>query len=122
MTPVMNPISRLAATALFLTSGTFHFVKPQVFEQIVPPGWPAPGALVAVSGAAELAGALGLVFPATRRPAAFGLIALLVAVFPANVYMALAHDRFAAVVPAWALFARLPLQAALIAWIWSLRS
>jgi uncharacterized membrane protein len=56
-----------------------------------------------------------------RRPAAFGLIALLFAVFPANVYMALEHERFARLAPAWVLYARLPLQVVLLAWVWLLR-
>jgi uncharacterized membrane protein len=118
----MLPYSRFAASALFLTSGALHFAKPAMFAQIVPPALPNPGLLVALSGAAELAGAAGLWLRPTRRIAAFGLIGLLVAVFPANVYMALEHDRFAAVAPASVLFARLPLQPLLIAWMWTLRA
>ncbi len=117
----MPNMSRLAAGAVFLASGTLHFVKPEIFRQIVPPALPNPAALVAVSGAAELAGALGLFVPASRGPAALGLIALLIAVFPANVYMAIDHERFAKVAPAWLLWARLPLQGVLIAWVWGLR-
>jgi uncharacterized membrane protein len=117
----MPDYSRLAAGALFLTSGTLHFVKPGIFRQIVPPGLPAPHALVAISGAAEIAGAVGLFVPPVRRAATYGLIALLFAVFPANVYMAIDHERFAAVAPAWVLYARLPLQAVLAVWIWGLR-
>jgi uncharacterized membrane protein len=113
--------SRLAASALFLTSGTLHFLRPEMFRQIVPPALSNPAQLVAVSGAAELAGALGLWMPPLRRPAAMGLVTLLVAVFPANVYMALSHQRYAAVIPVWLLYARLPLQAVLIAWVWGLR-
>jgi len=118
----MPHYSRLAASALFLASGTLHFVKPEMFRQIVPPALPNAAALVAISGAAEIAGAIGLSLPATRRSAALGLVALLFAVFPANVYMALAHERFARLAPAWILFARLPLQAVLVAWVWTLRA
>lgn len=117
----MVRFSRLAAGAIFLTSGTFHLIKPEMFRQIVPPALPNPDVLVAVSGIAEIAGAIGLYVPRTRRPAAVGLIALLCAVFPANVYMAIDHARFAQLAPAWLLFARLPLQAVLIAWVWSVR-
>jgi uncharacterized membrane protein len=117
---MMPHFSRLAASALFLTSGTLHFVRSEMFVKIVPPGLPNPGALVAVSGAAEIAGAIGLWLPATRRFSAFGLVALLCAVFPANVYMAVEHQRFAGFAPAWLLFARLPFQAVLVAWVWSL--
>jgi len=118
----MPNISRLAAGAIFLTSGTLHFAKPEIFRQIVPPGLPDPDALVAISGAAEIAGAIGLFVPATRRAATLGLIALLVAVFPANVYMAVDHEKFARVAPTWLLYSRLPLQVVLIAWIWGLRT
>lgn len=97
-----------------------HFLKSDAFVQIVPPAFPAKEALVAISGAAEIAGAIGLVIPQTRTAAVYGLIALLVAVFPANVYMALDRARFASL-PEWALIARLPLQALLIGWIWGLR-
>jgi len=117
----MPDYSRLAASAIFLTSGTLHFLKPAIFTQIVPPQLPAAAALVAISGAAELAGAIGLWLPATRRTAAYGLVALLIAVFPANLYMAADHARFARVAPAWLLYARLPLQLVLVAWIWRLR-
>jgi uncharacterized membrane protein len=113
--------SRLAASALFLTSGTLHFLRPDMFRQIVPPALPNPAALVAISGGAEIVGAVGLWIPPTRRSAAIGLVTLLVAVFPANVYMAMSHQRIAAVMPAWVLFLRLPLQAVLIGWMWSLR-
>jgi uncharacterized membrane protein len=117
----MPPYSRLAASVVFLTSGGLHFIKPEIFRQIVPPALPEPAALVAVSGAAEIAGAVGLMIPTTRRAAAIGLCTLLVAVFPANVYMALAHERFARIAPAWLLYMRLPLQAVLIAWVWGCR-
>jgi uncharacterized membrane protein len=117
----MRPYSRLAAGAIFLTSGTLHFAKPEIFRAIVPPTLPNPAALVAISGFAEIAGAVGLWIPATRRWASLGLIVLLVAVFPANWYMAVEHQRFSALAPAWLLFARLPVQPLLIAWMWTLR-
>ena len=103
--------------ALFGVAGTLHFVKPEFYRPIVPPGLPSPATLVAVSGLAEIAGAVGLLVPALRRPAGWGLIALLVAVFPANVYMAVDAARFRDVAPAWALWARLPLQGLLIWWV-----
>jgi uncharacterized membrane protein len=117
----MPQLSRLAASALFLASGSLHFLKPEMFRAIVPPALPDPALLVAVSGAAEIAGAVGLWLPAARRPAALGLVALLFAVFPANVYMALEHERFARVAPVWLLYSRLPLQVVLLAWVWALR-
>jgi uncharacterized membrane protein len=97
-------------------AGVRHFTNPAPFVQIVPRGWPAPEALVAISGAAEIAGGIGLLVPAVRRPAAWGLIALFVAVFPANVNMAVHHTRLGMGFKPWMLWARLPLQLVLIAW------
>ncbi len=91
---------------------------PHTYEQIVPPFLPAHRALVVMSGAFEVLGGLAILLPATRKAATWGLIALLIAVFPANVYMAVDAGAFANVLPAWALFARLPLQFALIWWVW----
>jgi uncharacterized membrane protein len=102
---------------LFLVSGTLHLVRPALFLAIIPPQLGHAHALVAISGAAELAGGLGLLLPATRRAAALGLIALLVAVWPANWYMAFAASHFAAVAPAWVIWLRVPLQLPLIWWV-----
>ncbi len=97
-------LGRYALAALFLGSGTLHFVSPGPFIRIVPPLLPWPAALVAISGAAEIAGGLGLLTRKWRRAAGYGLIALLIAVFPANIYMAIRGMMF----PAWILWARLP--------------
>ena len=108
---------------LMIFAGTMHFVSPRVFIGIVPRWLPAPAALVAISGACEILGGLGLLVPSTRRWAAWGLVALLVAVFPANVNMAVNRLPFGRYpVPTWALWARLPLQAVLVAWAWSFTS
>jgi uncharacterized membrane protein len=111
---LLKIVSRYGLAALFLCSGTLHFVAPGVFVRIVPPILPWPGALVAISGAAEIAGAVGLLTVRWRRLAACGLTALLIAVFPANVYMAMQRMMF----PEWVLWARLPLQFLLIWWVW----
>ena len=92
-----------------------HLLLPKLFLAIVPDYLPAHRAVVRISGLAELAGGLGVLIPATRRPAAWGLAALLVAVFPANLWMAQHPERFSSI-PAWVLWARLPLQVPLIAW------
>ncbi|CAN5385099.1 hypothetical protein BH23GEM4_BH23GEM4_09840 [soil metagenome] len=84
----------------------------------MPPLLPHPRALVALSGAAEIAGGIGVLVPALRCAAGVGLIALLVAVFPANVYMVLRPAEAGGGIPLWLLWLRLPLQAALIAWVW----
>lgn len=107
----------LALGVLFVTTGTLHFLTPAVFDQIVPPGTPlSPRAATLLSGAAELAGGVGLVWPVTRPAARWGLLALLVAVFPANVFMAQHPERYG--LPAWALWARLPLQPLLMWAVW----
>jgi uncharacterized membrane protein len=100
----------------FVAAGALHFIRPGMYEQIVPPQLGHAPELVAISGFAEIAGGLGLMIPRTRRAAGFALIALLVAVWPANIYMAFEANRFAAVAPAWLLWARVPLQLALIWW------
>ena len=87
----------------------------------MPPFFPAD-ALVEISGVCEIAGGIGLLIRPLRRAAGWGLIALLIAVFPANIYMAVAPSRRPAGVPVWvlslALWLRLPLQAVFIAWVW----
>ena len=109
---------------LYVTTGVGHFLVPEALERIVPPQLPEPTALVYLSGVAEIALGIGVLFERTRRASAWGIIALLLAVFPANVYMAvdgmateMVPDRFddAAQVAAWL---RLPLQAVLIGWAW----
>ena len=119
MTPVHG--GRLARwspyllAALLTTTGTLHFVVPRTFEAIVPPQLPEPRALVYLSGAAELACAVGLVVPRTRRLAGWATAALFVAVFPGNVQMALdASDR--SELYRAATYARLPVQVPLVAW------
>ena len=103
--------------AIFLTTGSLHFLTPKFFEQIVPPYLPNAGALVAISGVFEILGALGVLPARTRVAAGWGLIALLVAVFPANIYMATDAAKFPTI-PAWGLYARLPLQLFLIWWVY----
>jgi uncharacterized membrane protein len=78
---------------------------------------PWPDALVAISGAAEILCGAGLLLNRTRRQAAYGLLVLLIAIFPANVYMAVAHTSFPEIA-VWLLWLRLPIQFLLIAWVW----
>jgi uncharacterized membrane protein len=103
---------------VFIAAGVNHFAMPRAYERIVPPGIGDAGRLVAVSGAAEIAGGLGVLLRPTRRPAGLGLVALLVAVFPANLHMALNPGEFPKI-PRWALLARLPLQPLMMWWAWS---
>ncbi|MBL8611275.1 MAG: DoxX family membrane protein [Myxococcales bacterium] len=107
--------------ALFVVAvGVLHFARPEGFVRIVPAALPFPLALVYLSGFFEIALGLGLLWPRSRRVAAWGLVALFVAVFPANVNMAVNHIQpEGATLPEWAFWARLPLQIALVAWaVW----
>lgn len=97
----------------FVFAGTMHFVKPRMFIKIIPPYFPHPKVLNAVAGMFEIIFGLGLLFEPTRTISAIGVIFLLLAVFPANIYM---YQKGAKGIPKWALFLRLPLQFALIAW------
>jgi len=105
---------RAGLALLFVGAGVLHFVRPETYLRIMPPALPAPSLLVLLSGAAEVAGGLGLLLPATRRAAGWGLLALLVAVFPANLYMV--GLAGALHIPAGVLWARLPLQP-LLGWL-----
>jgi len=104
---------------IFIAAGALHFKNPSMYEAIVPPFLPAQRQLVYVSGFFEMLGGLGVMLPLARKPAAWGLIALLVAVFPANVYMAVDTAKFGKIAPAWLLYGRLPLQFLLIFWVWA---
>jgi uncharacterized membrane protein len=100
-----------------------HFLRPRFFEAIVPPAIEAQKKeAVAVSGYAELAGAALVLHPATRRLGRWWLLALLVAVFPANIHMAVNPEQIRGLdmrrFPRWALWARLPLQPLAMLWVW----
>ena len=102
-------------SVVFIAAGLLHFLRPESYEQIMPGYLPAHRELVLISGAAEIAGGVGVAFSQTRRAAGVGLIALLIAVFPANANMAINSDQFRSISPAL-LWARLPLQGLLIWW------
>jgi uncharacterized membrane protein len=115
--------SRTAVAAFFTFTGTMHFLRPRFFEAIVPPSIEsAKREVVAISGAAEIAGAAAVLHPTTRRLGRWWLLALLVAVFPANVHMAVSPEQVKGLdlrrVPRWALWARLPLQPLIMLWVW----
>jgi uncharacterized membrane protein len=100
----------------FVVAGVMHFVIPRSYEAIVPDRLPARRALVYVSGMAEIAGGAGVLHPRTRRLASRWSAATLVAVFPANVNMALNPNRFRVPGGAVALWLRLPVQALFVRW------
>jgi uncharacterized membrane protein len=102
----------------FIFAGFLHFVRPEPYLKIMPPWIPWHRAMVDISGAAEMAGGIGLLVPPTRRAAGWGLVALLIAVFPANVHMSMNNIQFTArpLSPAL-LWGRLLLQPLFIWWV-----
>ncbi len=112
-------VLRIAAAIFFVAAGANHFGEPDFYRKIVPPGFGSPGILVWISGVAEIAGGIGLLIPRLRWWAGWGLIALLIAVFPANIYMAVSPQSISDLhYPRWSLWLRLPLQIVFIAWVW----
>jgi uncharacterized membrane protein len=110
--------SRVLLAGFFIGAGVNHFVIPRAYEGIVPPRLRGEAKrVVALSGVAEVAGGLGVLVPSTRRLSGLWLIALLAAVFPANLYMARTPERFRRI-PPLALYARLPLQPLMMWWAW----
>lgn len=102
---------------LYMLAGINHFRVPRMYTKIIPPSFPSPKLLNILAGLAEITLGILLCIPAVTQFAAWGIIALLIAIFPANVYM---YRNSAAYrkIPKWALLARLPLQLALIFWAW----
>jgi uncharacterized membrane protein len=121
MTHAVSRIKRVGLGFIFLwffVGGIAHFWATELEMRIVPPYSPLPRAVVLVTGAFELLGAIGVLLPATRRWAGIGLLALTIAVTPANVYMLQSSESYQ--VPYWLLVVRLPAQLALLALIaWS---
>jgi uncharacterized membrane protein len=101
----------------FGSAGLLHFVRPKMYEAIMPPYVPNHREMVYASGVAEIAGGAAAVVPSTRTYGRWGLIATLVGVFPANLHMALNPQDYKKI-PAPLLWGRLPLQAAAIAWVY----
>ena len=110
-------IAKVLFACLFVAAGISHYRYTGFYLRIMPPLLPQPRLLVLASGAAELLLGLLLLFPASTRLAAWGLVVLLIAVFPANVFMTMHPERFPRI-PEWLLWVRLPLQGVLIAWAW----
>ena len=111
-------VTRYLCGAFYVIAGVRHFTHEHFYLKMMPPFVPAHRPMVWASGVAEIALGIGLCFGLTQVYAAWGLVALLVAVFPANVYMLqVAPERFSKI-PRWILIMRLPLQGVLIAWAW----
>jgi uncharacterized membrane protein len=111
-------IGLVLAAIFYIVAGALHFIKTDAYLRIMPPYIPWHLAMVRISGVFEILGGLGLLVPPTRRAAAWGLIALLIAVFPANVYMATNPIEAGATSIAPILrWGRLPLQVLLVWWL-----
>jgi uncharacterized membrane protein len=115
--------SQRALAAFFTVAGVMHFVIPRSYEATVPDYAPiSPRDAVVYSGVAEIAGALAVIPPATRGLARWWLIGLLIAVFPANVHMAVNPEQIKGLdldrTPRWVLWARLPCQPLMVWWVW----
>lgn len=111
----IKTVSRFLFGGLFIAAGINHFVNPDFYLNIMPPYLPWHTLLVYISGVAEVGLGALLLFKRWQVPAGWGLIALLIAVFPANLHMALHHELYPRIAPAL-LWLRLPLQGVLIAW------
>jgi uncharacterized membrane protein len=114
--------SQRGLAALFTFTGVLHFLIPRSYEAMMPPYLPRHREAVVLSGVAEIVGGVAAVHPRSRGFARWWLLALLAAVFPANVYMALNPEQVRGLdldrVPRWALWARLPLQPLCMLWVW----
>ena len=111
----MKEISLYIMAILYILAGVNHFYQPKFYMRIMPPYIPWHKFMVYLSGAIEILLGILLMIPACSSLAAWGIIALLIAVFPANVYH-LTSSKPGGKFPMWALYLRLPLQGALMLW------
>ena len=111
--------ARIATGLTFIFTGATHFLMPDKYLEMMPPFVPFPLFTVYASGVLEILGGLGLILPLTKRLASYGLIALLLAVFPANIYVALNNVQLGGFMN-YAIYQwlRLPMQLVLMWWIW----
>ena len=108
----------LTAMGLFyIASGINHFRNTGFYRPIMPPYIPAPVIMIYISGVAEMLGGVAVLVPRTRAVAAWGIVALLIAVSPVHINMCLHPDKFANI-PLWIIWFRLPLQFVFMAWAW----
>ena len=115
--------SQRALAAFFTFAGVLHFTIPKRYEATVPHYIPISARdAVVYSGLAEIAGGLAVIRPTTRGFARWWLTGLLIAVFPANVHMAVSPEQVDGLdlnrIPRWALWGRLPFQPLMIFWVW----
>lgn len=111
----MNRALRILLSVFFVGAGLNHFVSADFYRTIMPTYLPWHAELVAISGVAEILGGTGVLISRTRRAAGWGLIALLIAVMPVHIQMAMQGFRSS---PAWILWLRLPFQLLLMGWVY----
>lgn len=100
---------------IYFVAGINHFRNPRLYIKIIPPSFPNPKLLNIISGLSEILLGIGLCIPIISNYAAWGVIALLIAVFPANIYM-FTNQKASMGLPKWVLLLRIPLQLLLIFW------
>ncbi len=113
----LKKISTYLISLTFISAGIGHFILPDIFLEIMPPQLPLHLEAVYISGIFEILGGIGVLIPRFRKMAGYGLILLLIAIFPANIYMASSPDVMP-IVPNWIAIARLPFQFVFIGWIY----
>ena len=111
-------IARWVLALFFVVAGANHFRAPEIYLGMMPSWLPWPSAMNLISGAAETLGGVGLLVPAMRRRAGWGLLALLVAIFPANLHVALQGHMPGTTLTSLQLWWRLSFQAVFLAWVW----
>jgi len=114
---VIKQISKCLLAAAFILAGINHFIMPAFYLRMMPPYLPAPLFLIYLSGFLETGFGIALLIPKCSRRAAWGIILLLIAVFPANIYMAMNTELFPDLNPL-IIYLRLPLQIVLITWVY----
>lgn len=108
---------RTLLAVFFILAGLNHFRDPGIYISMIPSWVPAPGVINVIAGGVEIAGGVGVMIRCVRIPAAWMLIALLVAIFPANLHVAM-HGWPETGIARWVLWVRLPLQALFIGWVY----
>lgn len=110
-------VMRTLLGIMFFGAGVYHFVNPMMYVRMMPDYLPLHLELVYLSGAIEIALAILFFIPRFHRLAAWGMIGLMVAVFPAHIHMYMHPDRYPEI-PHIALMLRIPMQGVLIWWAW----
>lgn len=113
----MKEITLYIMASLYIIAGIYHFVNPKFYLKIMPPYIPWHKTMIYLSGAAEIILGLLLFYPTYSAFAAWGIVALLIAVFPANIYH-LTSAKTGKGIPIWILWLRIPFQGIFILWAW----